>query len=144
MSLTAKMTFTFFSSCESQGANTRKRGRLSHMLRLIYRKVFSWARTLGAWIVFHLSLEDWDPRLLSSCFLWGLCYFQCTERERKRKKMKSSLIYDCIRLLLLLISSCAAVLTVGILSPLTCVSITMLHLMLICLIDPVNDSHWLI
>lgn len=35
-----KSVLLFFSLCESQGANTRKRGRLSHMLKLIYLKVF--------------------------------------------------------------------------------------------------------
>ena len=48
--------FFFFSSCESQGANTGKRGRLSHMLRLIYLKVFFFffflrAQSLDAWIL---------------------------------------------------------------------------------------------
>lgn len=64
-------------------------------------------------------------------------------RAREGEK-KSSLIYDYISLLLLLVLSCAAVLTIRIWSPLTCTSITVLHLMLILLINPINDSHWLI
>lgn len=52
---------SFFPSCESQGANTRKRGRLSHMLRLIYLKVFFRAQTLDAWI---LLVCVWRIRIL--------------------------------------------------------------------------------
>lgn len=44
-------TSFFFFLCESQGANTRKRGRLSHMLRLIYLKVLLRAQSLDAWIL---------------------------------------------------------------------------------------------
>lgn len=63
--------YLFFSpSCESQGANTRKRGRLSHMLRLIYLKVFFRAQTLDAWI---LLVCVWRIRILE--FFVGFCFF---------------------------------------------------------------------
>lgn len=108
------------------------------MLRLIYLKVFSGARTLDAWIVF---VWVWRIKILDFLlfFLWGLCYFQHIE-----EKKKPSLIFDYISLPFLLLSSWAAVLTVGILSPLTCTSNTTLHLMLIRLIDAVKDNRWLI
>lgn len=73
-----------FSLCESQGVNTRKRGRRSHMLRLIYLKVFAWPQTLNAWTV---SAWVWripilDFLALVSC--GGLCYFQHIEEKEKQ------------------------------------------------------------
>lgn len=107
------------------------------MLRLIYLKVFSGARTLDAWIVFAWvwRIKILDFLVLVSC--GASVIFSIL-------KKKYSLIYDYISLPFLLLSSWAAVLTVGILSPLTCTSITTLHLMLIHLIDPVKDNRCLI
>lgn len=67
--LNSVLFFFFFSSCESQGANTGKRGRLSHMLRLIYLKVFFFlrAQSLDAWIL--LAVVWWMEILQSLVFL---------------------------------------------------------------------------
>lgn len=70
---------SFFPSCESQGANTRKRGRLSHMLRLIYLKVFFRAQTLDAWI---LLVCVWRIRILEfvvGFFVFFFFYFFSAE-----------------------------------------------------------------
>ena len=56
--------FQFFIFFFSQGANTRKRGRLSHMLRLIYPKVFFKSSKSCCMDFFSLNVGDEDLSIL--------------------------------------------------------------------------------
>lgn len=80
MLLNAVLLF-FLSLCESQGANTRKRGRLSHMLRLIYQKVFLRAQSLDAWILLAWSLLDEDLTFHFPGELWAFFYFEWNKKN---------------------------------------------------------------
>lgn len=130
----------FFSSCESQGANTRKRGRLSHMLRLIYLKVFLRAQSLDAWI-------------LLACVWWmKILHFLVFTFLRNRggpfilSGIRNSVViwfFDYITLLLLHLMSrielCCSPLSKCYIS--AGMHIQALHYLLICLIVSFKDSR---
>lgn len=67
------------------GSQHKKKGAaFSHAETHISEGIFM---SSNSWCMdcFRLSLEDWDPWLPGSCFLWGLWYSQHTEKKKKKQ-----------------------------------------------------------